>query len=402
MNKLKLPERISGCIDDDREQGKIRHSIRELVEQRILLMALGYEDCNDADFLRKDPLIKTVLSRLPESGKDLGSQPTLSRLENAVSAREIVRLQKLLLELYVQKVKKRGQKEVVLDIDTTDDETHGEQECSLFNGFYQETMYSELLVFDGDSGDLISAQLRPGNWHCSRDSFQAIRRIVLALKKECPDIKITVRGDSGFGVPEMMDFCELEGIGYIIGIKGNIRLKQKTKKLEKRAKARYGKSGRTVLLFGNYEYKAVNWKGKRRGFAKVECGAGGLSVRYVITNLKIRSPKKGYKYYGQRGQMENYIKDFKNEIKSGRLSCSLYLANYFRLMLTAFAYVVMQTIRETLVGTELEKAQTGTIRLKLFKVGAMVLESVRRVLINLSTNFPMRKIFLRCYARLTT
>lgn len=402
IKKLKLSESIANCLTEKRDSAKIRHSLYELIEQRLMLMVLGYEDCNDSNHLRNDPMIKSALGRLPETGKQLGSQSTLSRFENSVSPRDIVRMRKLLLRQYIDSVRKSGRKKVILDIDTTDDETHGDQECSLFNGYYQETCYSELLVFDGDTGELITAKLRPGNIHTSVNSVAAIHQIVKELRKVSPEIEIIIRGDSGFGIPGMMDYCENNGIYYILGMKSNKRLERKSLKLSRRAKSRYSKLLKPVLYFGHYKYKAEKWPHFRNGFAKVECGPSGLNTRYVITNMEIKSPKAGYIFYGKRGQMENFIKETKNGMYSDRLSCHRFTANYFRLMITAFAYVVMQEIRKQLKGTDLEKAESSTIRLKLFKVGGQVIESVRKVWIRFSSSFVNAEIFLKAYAGLST
>ncbi len=401
MKRLGIVKKIAERIDDFRDQLKIIHSIDDLIHQRITQLVLGYEDCNDSNYLRKDPLLKTVINGLPENSKDLGSQPTFSRFENSVSYRDIFRLNELVLEMYIKKVKKRRQKEIILDIDATDDPAHGEQEGVLFNGYYEETMYLENLVFDGDTGDMIAAVLKPGNYHCSKDVMPIIRRIVKKIKAELPEVKITVRGDSGYGFPELMEYCEIQGIDFLLGLKGNPIMIRKMRKLSRRAITRGIKTGREVRYFGQFKYGAKSWGIKRSCVARIVSKDGTLDNRYIVTNMEIKSPKKTYEQYGQRGRMENYIKDLKNDMKSGRLSCHSYVANFFRLLLSCFAYTVMQEIREVLNGTELEKAQSCTIRLTLFKIGALVKETVRRVWIQLSSSFPGRDLFLLTYRRLT-
>jgi hypothetical protein len=403
MEKLGIVEKIADRIDDFRDQSKVIHSIDDLIHQRITQLALGYEDCNDSNYLRKDPLLKTMIKGLPEGSNDLGSQPTFSRFENSVSYRDIFRLSELMLEMYIKKVRQRRQKEIILDIDATNDPVHGEQEYALFNGYYEENMYLENLVFDGDTGDMIAAVLKPGNYHCSKDVMPIIRRIVNRIKADLPDIKITIRGDSGYGFPELMEYCENHEIDYLLGLRSNPKMFRKMRKLSRRAITRGLRTGREVRYFGQFKYGAQSWKSiKRNCVARIVSKDGNLDNRYIVTNIGIKSPKKTYEQYGQRGQMENYIKDLKNDMKSGRLSCHSFVANFFRLQLSCFAYSVMQEIREVLKGTELDKAQSCTIRLVLFKIGALVQETVRRVWIYLSSSYPRRDLFLLAYNRLVT
>lgn len=270
-----------------------------------------------------------------------------------------------------------------------------------YTGFYEETMYSELLVFDGETGELISAKLRPGNIYTSDNAAVTIHRIVKELRKINPKMEIIVRGDSGYGIPELMDYCERNGVHYILGLKGNKRLERRTMKLRKRAKNCYGNKVKPVVFFGHFEYRSQSWAKPRVGFAKIDCDSSGLRTRYVVTNMKISSPKAGYAFYGKRGQMENYIKEVKNGMFCDRLSCHSYTAKYFRLMLSAFAYLVMLEIRNQLKGTELEKAEADTIRLKLFKVGGMVVETVRKVWIRFSSSYPGYQMFTKAYVGLS-
>jgi hypothetical protein len=227
--------------------------------------------------------------------------------------------------------------------------------------------------------------------------------VVKRISEALPGIRITIRGDSGYGVPELMEYCESHGINYILGIKSNCRMFRKVRKLSRRAVTRGINTGKEIKYYGQFKYRAMSWKGVIRNcVARILSKNGNLDIRYIVTNIEVRSPKKSYEYYSQRGQMENYIKDLKNDMKSGRLSCHGFLANYFRLLLSCFAYSVMHKIREVLDGTELEKAQSCTIRLDLLKIGALVRETVRRVWIELSSSFPKRKLFMLAYSRLVT
>lgn len=396
LAKTGIAESIAACLTDSREQGKVRHPLKNILTQRLSLLVLGYKDCNDSNVLRKDPVIKSALGIAPESGPDLATQSTLSRLENRISGRDIVRLQSLLISDYVKNLAASGRKDIVLDIDSTDDETHGCQEGSLFNGYYQETMYSQLLIFDAITGELATAKLEKGTKPSSFNAVTAMHKAIAAIRKAVPDIRITVRGDSGYGIPALMDYCERNGVYYILGIKGNDRLYAKSLKLYRRAVTRYTMTDRLQSYYGSIDnYSAKSWRVPRQIYFRIAYGDGMSMRRFIVTNLPMKSPRKAYEFYAQRGQMENFIKELKNGLYSDRLSCHAWYANYFRLMLSAFAYQTMRKIRECLAGTELEKAEADTIRLRLFKVGAQVKETVRRVCVHLSSWFVGRELYLK-------
>ena len=220
----RLSEGFSGCLGDAREESRICHQLLEMVRQRVHQIVAGYEDCNDADTLRGDPILKTICDRLPDSDPDLASQPTLSRLENAVGIKDLMRLGRWLLKRYIRRLRKRRPKTIVLDLDSTDDPTHGQQEFSFYHGYYRSHILHPLLIFDGDSGDLISAVLRPGNKGAAAHVVPVLRRVVAAIRKALPTVEIEIRADSGFATPQLYDFCEQEGLQYVIGLSRNPRL----------------------------------------------------------------------------------------------------------------------------------------------------------------------------------
>jgi hypothetical protein len=342
-----------------------------------------------------------MVNGLPESGSNLGSQPTFSRLENSITLRDIFKLNDLLLDMYIEKLKRSGRKEIILDIDATEDPVHGEQEFALFNGYYDKTIYLENLVFDGNTGDMVYALLKPGNNHCSNGIVPTIHRITRKITEKIPGIKITIRGDSGYGSNDFMAYCENYEHNYLLGLKANDRLYRRVKKLSDKAVRKSVETGEEKRYFTSFCYSAKSWGGKLRDcVAKVSANKGNLDVRFIITNMYFKRSKEAYEMYGKRGQMENYIKDLKNDLKSDRLSCHRFLANYFRLMISCFAYDIMMEIRNVLEGTELEKSQSCTIRLKLLKIGAIVRETVRKVWIEMSSSFPNRETFMLAYNKL--
>ena len=393
LKKTGIIDKISSCIEDRRDQDRIVHTMPVLISQRISQIIMGYEDANDAGELRTDPMMKYTVGRMPESGEDLSSQPTISRLENNISLRDIARLDDCLTDWYIDSLIKRKSERIILDIDGTDDPTHGRQEGSLFNGFYEQTMYSPLIVCDGDTGDLAAIKLRPGNAAASGDAFAMIRRIVKSIRERIPDIQIIIRADAGFGDPRIYKYCEENCIEYIIGIKGNLPLQRRTRKLSLRAEANYRRRGKEKTKYTNFKYGAQSWGKERMIIARIRCNEMGKDTRYLITNIEFRKAREMHNFYSKRGDMENRIKEMKNDMSLDRLSCERYLANYFRLILVGFAYQCMQRLRNKLKGTEFENAQVKTIRLKILKVSVLVKETVRRVWLHFCSSFTEKIIF---------
>jgi len=396
----RLSEGFSTCLADAREASRIHHPLGEMIRQRLHQMVAGYEDCNDADTLRADPILKTVCDRLPESDPDLASQPTLSRLENAVGVRDLMRLGRWLLKRYIRRLRKRRPEKIVLDLDSTDDHTHGQQEFSFYHGYYRSHILHPLLIFDGRSGDLIAAVLRPGNKGAAYRAVPVLRRVVAALRKALPQVPIEVRADSGFATPQLYDFCEDEGLQYEIGLSRNPRLERAVEPLLERTRRQFADSDESQREFAEYRYQAQTWKHPRRVVAKVEVNEVGINRRFVVTNRSDLSARSLYDRYTDRGQTENYIKAFKTHLAMDRLSCHRFWANQFRLLLHALAYQMFLILRDYLHGTPWQNLEVETLRRRILKIGARVRETTRRIWVHLSSAYPEQRIFWLVWSRL--
>jgi Transposase DDE domain group 1 len=372
----------------------VRHSLLTLVRQRVYQIACGYEDQDDADALRKDPLLKSVLGRLPETDPDLASQPTISRLENAPDAKGCLRIARALLELYVQERGKGGAPErVLLDFDATDDPVHGDQEGGYYHGFYEERILHPLLVFDGETNQLIAAILRPGNTHASRGALAILKRIVKRLREEWPAVEIEIRADAGFAVPEIYDYCEKEGIGYTIGLISNPRLEALAQDLLRRAKwESEEREGEKVRLVSSGSYQADSWERARRVIYKAEVLQKGTNTRFVVSS-RSEEPQELYEWYVRRGEAEGWIKDFKLAIKADRLSCHRFFANQFRLLLHAAAYWLLDVLREKLVENGVKRMQLDTLRLVVVKIGGRVRQLLTKVRLHLASGHPGQRLW---------
>jgi hypothetical protein len=390
--QLGLCQAISECVPEWRKR-KGRHSLASLIRQRILQIACGYEDQNDSNSLREDPLLKMVCGSLPQSGADLASQPTFSRLENAADVRCCYQIAGALFELYLRERGKEGApKKVLLDFDATADPTHGEQEGSYYHGYYEQHIYHPLVVFDGDSGHLIGALLRAGNTHASNSAVALLKRIVGGLRDRWPEIAIELRADAGFAVPALYDYCEAEGITYTIGLVTNPRLEEMACDLLDEAKERYKTEGQKVKLFREGLYQAGSWEHSRRVIYKAEAMEKGTNTRFVVTTRRSTDPKELYEFYVRRGESENWIKDFKVHMKADRLSCQRFISNQFRLLLHAAAYWLMDTLRRKLVASGVRtRMQLDTLRLTLIKIGGRVRELLTKVRLYLASGHPGRR-----------
>lgn len=401
--RLHVTESLAAVLCDGRETSRLRHTRQEQVRQRVYQIALGYEDCNDADTLRDDLLWQVVCG--DRGVHPLSSQPTLSRFENGVSGRALRLMWSRLERQYVEELAIDAPL-VVLDIDSTDDPTHGEQQLAFFHGFYDQHMFHPLLVFDGESGQLVSATLRPGRAHASWGAGGLLRRLVRQIRARCPDAAIVVRADSAFAMPWLLETldalnAELSGVHYVLGLARNPRLLQLAAPAMARAAAAHSSTGQHVREFAWLDYAASSWPHPRRVVLKAEHGERGDNPRFVVTNVDWVSPRSIYDgAYCPRGQAENYIKDLKNALRADRLSCHKFLANAFRLLLHSVAYRLMHALRVEVakIDRSLGRAQMDTLRLRLLKVAAVVRISVRRVVIRLPYAFPFRKTLLRLLA----
>jgi Transposase DDE domain group 1 len=379
-------------MEDHRHASWVLHDLKALIRQRVFSIALGYEDNNDAATLRSDPALKASSGRLSETSADLASSATLCRFENQATTKDLRRLADGLFELYLRT--HPGPRDlVVLDIDATDDPTHGEQQLSFFHGYYEEHMYHPLVVFDGISGFPLACVLRPGNTHASHRAKAVLKRLVKRLKRAYPKAQILLRADAGFAVPGLYRFCERERIRYAIGLITNERLRAKVAPFLEKAETRFRGSGEKQRLFTSFTYRAESWKRYRQVVAKVEYMAKGPNQRFVVTNIHLPPQRLYDEIYVLRGETENRIKELKLELKADRLSCHRFLANQFRLFLHTFAYCLFWLLRQHLKGTELACAQVGTLRLKLLKIGARIRETSRRLWIHLASAYPYKRVF---------
>ncbi len=360
----RLCEGFSSCISESRDQRYIRHDLLKLIRQRVLQIVAGYEDCNDADTLRSDPMLKTVCDQLPESDPDLATQPTFSRLENSVTKKDLMRLSRWLLGRYVRSLKKRRPSKIILDLDSTDDHTHGQQEFSFYHGYYRNHILHPLLIFDADTGDLVCAVLRPGNKGAASHIVPILKRVVEAIRQAVgTDVEIEIRADSGFATPRLYEFCECEEnkLQYVIGLSRNPRLQRVVEPLLDSTRERFLELEEKQRQFDEFLYRAHSWDRSRRVIVKVEVDQRGINRRFVVTNRDDLCSQSLYDHYTNRGQTENFIKAFKNHLSMDRLSCHRFLANQFRLLLHALAYQMFVRLRDYLHGTPLAHARNRNL-----------------------------------------
>jgi hypothetical protein len=398
-NSLHLVERIAGCIEDRRDSRYANHGMVEMLRQRIYQIVAGYEDCNDANLLRKDPALKAACDRLL-SDDHLASQPTLSRLENSVSAKDLYRMGEQFLQMYIRRNKKRKPKRIILDLDGTDDPTYGNQQLTFFHGYYDQYMYHPLVIYDADTGELVTAVLRAGNRHASYGAVALLKRIVPKLKESFPRAEIIIRGDAGFAIPAMYEYCEQEALKYVIGLIRNNVLERMIEDLLNTAQEKYQETGQKQRLFAEGKYQAQSWLTERRVIMKAEWLPQGPNSRFVVTNLSMDT-QEVYEFYTERGgTCEVRIDEFKNGLKADRLSCHRFLANQFRLFLHMAAYWLVLRLREALARTELSTMQIQQLRLRLLKIGGQVIQTARRMWFRLASSCPWQNIFALAYRRL--
>jgi hypothetical protein len=394
--RYRISDGAARCVHDRRHRSGVIHELRALIKQRIFSIALGYDDNNDAETLRKDPALKAISGKLPETSGDLASPSTLCRFENMVTRKDLRKLADWLFELYV-KTHPGPREVIVIDIDATDDPTHGHQQLSFFHGYYEEHMYHPLLVFDGITGFSMACILRPGNTHASYRAKAVLKRLIKKLKKSYPGAEIVLRADAGFSVPGLYRFCETERIHYVIGLITNERLKKKAAHLLAKAQQSFTDTRQKQRLFSCFNYRADSWHRYRQVVAKVQYTDKGPNQRFVVTNMSLKPQRIYDEIYVLRGETENRIKELKLELKADRLSCHRFLANQLRLLLHTFAYCVFWLFRENLSGTDLGTAQVGTLRLKLLKIGVRIRETSRHVWIHLASGYPYRSVFCHVF-----
>ena len=391
-SEMSLCEAVAKHVPEWRKR-RGRHCLLSLVRQRVFQIACGYEDQNDSNTLREDPLFKLSCGSLPESGEDLASQPTICRMENAATRRSCYRIAQVLFELYLRDREKDGPPDkVLLDFDATDDPTHGDQEGSYYHGYFEQHMYHPLLVFDGQTGHLITALLRAGNTHGSNSAVAVLKRLVGGLREAWPGVEVELRADAGFAVPALYDYCEREGITYTVGMVSNPRLEEMAEDLLDEATGRYETEGHKARLFSEGLYEAASWEHPRRVIYKAEAMEQGTNTRFLVTT-RTDEPRDLYTFYVRRGESENWIKDFKVHMKADRLSCHRFISNQFRLLLHACAYWLMDSLRRKLLQRGMRRIQLDTLRLRLVKIGGRVRELLTKIRLHLATGHPGRSLW---------
>jgi hypothetical protein len=354
--------------------------------------------------LRRDPVLKTAVGRLPESDPDLASQPTLSRFENAVTRRELWAMAQVLVDQFLARHASRRPKYVLLDFDATDDATHGQQQFAEFHGFYDTHCYLPLIVtaqVDGGPQELLVTLLRRGRSHASRGALAVLQRLVARLRQQWPGVPVLVRGDSGFAIPALYDWCEAQAapVWYLIGLAQNPRLRALAEPRLQAARAEYERTGEKVRRIHAARYAAKPWPHRRRVLIKAEVAAKGDNPRFVVTNLRGQAAGL-YDLYAARGEMENRIKELKCDLQMDRTSCHRFAANQFRVLLHAAAFVLCGALRKALVDTELATAQVCTLQRKLLKLGVRVKETARRVWLQFASSCPLHDLWPVVLARL--
>lgn len=405
-HSLGLTERLASVLEDDRDPSKIDHTYAELFRQRVFSIALGYPDGNDAAKLAADPVLKELCGRRAIQGAPLASQPTLSRFENAPRARELVRLGRALESFVIARHKKRrGRKvrRITIDLDPTDDPTYGQQQFTFFHGHYDTWCYLPIfgfLTFDDEPEQhLFFARLRPGNAPASRGTIPILRRTVAALRQAFPKAKLRVRLDGGFATPAIFECLEELQVEYVVGMPKNDRLLKLSTPWRHWAEYLSTTHGRPVQFFGNFSYRAHTWPKSRRIVVKAEVThidgrEPRENPRFVVTNIP-QAPEKVYDFYRGRGEIENRIKELLYGLEIDRTSCTRFLANQFRVLQSATAYVLFQELRLRARRTALGRAQVRTLREKLLKIGAWVEESVRRIVIHFPAAYPWQELWNR-------
>jgi hypothetical protein len=409
-------QRLAGCFVDHRDPEQIEHSLESLIKQRVMGLALGYEDLNDHDSLRHDPLL-ALLSEVSEplgqtrkrardKGCALAGKSTLNRLElTPLDADKAHRYKKivarpeamddLLVDLFLE-AHERAPEEIILDVDATDDPLHGDQEGRFYHGYYRNYCYLPLYIFCGEH--LLCARLRQSNQDGAAGTVDELQRIIARLREAWPEISIVVRGDSGFCRDELMAWCEEHAVDFVLGLAKNPRLTTALASQMEQAKAEYESTQQAARVFGDFHYRTrKSWSSERRVIGKAEHLAKGENPRFVVTSLATTNWDARALYealYCARGDMENSIKEQQLALFADRTSSHEMRSNQLRLYFSSFAYVLMQTLRRLgLEGTAMARAQCDTIRLKLFKIGAQIRISVRRVWIAFSEHYPHADLF---------
>jgi hypothetical protein len=400
--RLGLAERLARCIEDPRAPERVRHGLAEMIRFRALMIAAGYADANDCDALRADPAFKLAVGRLPESGEDLCSQPTMCRLENLPSATALKRMMAAMVDLFCDSFHEVPRR-IVLDIDDTEDRVHGQQQLSLFHAYYDSRCFLPIHIYEATTGKPVAVILRPGKTPDGAEVALVLRHVVRAIRARWPRVEILVRGDSHYSRPEAITWLERNRVGYVFGLAGNKVLLGKAAQLaEDAAVSRINGEAIKVRCYGEFRYGARTWHVERRIVARVEASPQGSDSRFIVTNLR-GTPRWLYEtVYCARGQAENLIKAHKLHLGSDRTSCSKATANQFRLLVHTAAYWLLHTLRSLAPKTSFwRNAQFDTIRLALIKVAGRVTEMVTRIRVALPSAYPYRESLVLLATRAT-
>jgi hypothetical protein len=396
--RLGVAECLACCIDDPRLPERVRHGVADILRFRMLMIAAGYEDGNDADSLRHDPAFKLALDHLPD-GDPLCSQPTISRLENLPGTRSLLRMARAMVELYCESFRQVPRR-IVLDVDDTFDAVHGEQQLRLFNAHHDEYGFQPIVVFDGE-GRPVAAMLRPAKRPSGREARAFLRRLVRAIRGHWPRVEILIRADSHYCAPEVLDFCRAESLDFMLGVAPTTTLRRHVEALERSTAALRTGTGKR-RRYKEFLDGAASWSRVERIIARVEAGPDGTDTRFVVTNLSNGAARRLYeRTYCQRGQAENHIKAWKRHLAADRTSCSRATANQFRLMLHTGAYWLMWSLRRLMPKrSSWRVAQFDTLRLRLLKIAAQVATLKTRVMLHLPSACPYQSVLRLALGRM--
>jgi hypothetical protein len=392
--RLGIAERLARCLTDPRAPERVRHTLAEMIRFRVLLIAAGYPDANDCDSLRVDPAFKMSVGRLPESEEDLCSQPTMCRLENLPGTVALKRMMAAMIGLFCDSFPEVPRR-IVLDIDDSCDPVHGGQQLALFHAYYDERCFLPIHVYEATTGKPVAVILRPGKTPDGAEVARVLRHVVGAIRRRWPRVDILVRGDSHYGRPEAMSWCERNRVAYLFGLAGNKVLLARVAGLAEAAALERVEGGAAkVRCYDEFRYAARTWGIERRVIARVEASERGSDSRFVVTNLT-GAPRWLYEdVYCARGQAENLIKAHKLHLASDRTSCTKATANQFRLVLHTAAYWLLHTLRGLAPKRSFwREAQFDTLRLALVKVAARVTELATRIKVALPCSYPYRQSF---------
>ena len=382
-----LSKAVADALHDPRNQDLIVHEMRDLVAQRLYALCCGYEDLNDHAALRSDPLMQTAVGR----SRELGSSPTLCRLEKRATRQDVVALNRVLVEQFIAS-QPRAPEELVLDIDASDIPLHGDQELKEFHAYYDSHCYLPLYVFCGKA--MLTCVLRRSRIDGARHAAAVIKLLVTRLRQAWPTVRLIVRGDSGFCRQRLIRWCERQEVGYVIGLARNARLHRQVEGWARLMEQAYAQSGSKQRWIREFSYAADSWDRPRRVITRLEFGCQGSNPRFIVTNLDGGAADLYDGLYCQRGEAENRIKEAQLDLFGTRASCHKFLANWLRILFSALAYTLMQRLRElALANTELADATAATIRVRLLKIGAAVVRNTRRIRVLLASHHPLRDIF---------